>query len=140
MVSKEDLNVVERFDANGGITLSLYLDVSTPQLRERALERIRDQIGSDGDDDRDDVLNRISEDLDMVELYLSTTVAQSLRHVAIFSCATQLFWRAYSLPGFLEEQIDVGARFSVDPLRRIMAAAQARETEPVLERDLLLQG
>jgi len=140
VISRKDFELLERFDADGGIALSIYLDVSTPALREGALQRIRARIGSLGDADGADRLQTISEDLDMVELYLGTSAARSLRRVAIFSCANQLFWRAYPLSDLPEEYVAVGSRFDVAPLRRQASARTAADRVPTLVPDLLPQG
>lgn len=134
MVIREDLDILARFDADGGLALSLYLDVSTPERRESALDRVRDHLHTAPAD----AAAALAEDLDMVDLYLSTTTARRLHYIAMFSCARQLFWRAYPLDGLSAERIHIGARFDIEPLR-LAGALEAGAPAPAPQADLLLQ-
>lgn len=140
MVSQAELDILARFDADGGTALSLYLDVSTPGLREGALDRAREHITSAAGLDAANLLESLSEDLDMVELYLSTSSARTLRYVAIFSCARQLFWRAHPLGFLINESVSVSSQFDVAPLREHVIVTRPIAPVPVLVRDLLPQG
>jgi hypothetical protein len=140
VVSNEELALLQRFDADGRLALSLYLDVSTPERRATVMQRIRDQLrtaawnSQPGDED---LLTALGEDLEMVRLYFRTTAGRRSRYVAIFVCAPQLFWRVYPLDGPISEEVYVGRHFEVGPLVRAQReVAAAREI--ALEPDLLL--
>ncbi len=141
MLSREDLDILDRFDTDGGLALSLYLDVSTPERRGSALGRVRDELRTCLlQFPHPDAVAALGEDLEMVDLYLSTTSARHLHYVALFSCARQLFWRAYPLVSLRAESVQVGDRFDTEPLRQAMLSVE--ETTPVTawQADLLLQS
>lgn len=134
MVSNEEFGLLQRFDADGRLALSLYLDVSTPEKRASADERVRDKlraaVGNVRPED-EDLLGALSEDLEMVRLYFRTTAGHRSRYVAIFTCASQLFWRVYPLEGPVDDYVHVGRHFDVEPLLR-----SQREEEAIKEREL----
>ena len=140
MTSREDLGLLDRFNADGGIALSIYLDVSTAERHMGALDRVREHVRAQGETDGAAMLLALAEDLDMVELYLGTTAAHSLSYVAIFSCASQLFWRAYPLHALSEESITIGDRFETGPLHSSVRARKVVAAVPLLEPDLLPHG
>ncbi|NPV08065.1 MAG: hypothetical protein HPY83_08900 [Anaerolineae bacterium] len=141
MVSHEELGLLQRFDADGRLALSLYLDVSSPERRATVLHRVRDKLRaatSGAQNGGDDPLAPLSEDLEMLRLYFQTSAGRQARYVAVFTCASQLFWRVYSLDEPLNELVHVGRHFELAPLVR---ALREKETagELDLEPDLLLQ-
>ncbi len=62
----------------------------------------------------------IKEDAEIVGLYLKTNGHRRHATVAIFSCAAELFWRAYPLPVPVGPQVSVGTKFNVEPLLRLL--------------------
>ena len=123
MIPDRDLEILRSFSGHGSITLSAYLQLDTPEHRETAyrdfmrlaqkrLEECRP---------RPECQEAIREDMEIVGLYLKTNGHRNGPGLAIFSCAAELFWRAYSLPVPIPTQVSVGSRFDVDPLREAMA-------------------
>lgn len=141
MVSNEELGLLQRFDADGRLALSLYLDVSTPERRATVLQRVRDKlrvVATRAQNGGDDPLASLAEDLEMLRLYFRTSASRQARYVAVFTCAPQLFWRVYALDGPVDEQVHIGSEFEVAPMVRALREREAA-TELNLEPDLLLQ-
>ncbi len=62
----------------------------------------------------------LKEDMEIVGLYLRTNGHRDYAGVAIFSCAAELFWRVYPLPEPLPNQVSVGAKFDISPLKQVL--------------------
>ena len=58
--------------------------------------------------------------MEIVGLYLKTNGHRYPPGLAIFSCAAELFWRAYPLPVAVPTQVTVGPKFDLEPLLRIL--------------------
>ena len=118
MVSGSDLDTLRAFNSHGHVTLSAYLRLDTPQLRESAhqdfVQRMQDRIDDCGPDPK--CLEAIKEDIEIVGLYLKTNGHREHAGLAIFSCAAELFWRAYPLSSPIPTQVAVGLTFDVEPL------------------------
>jgi len=124
LIPASDLEVLRSFDSRGRITLSAYLRLDSPQYRASAydefmkLMRTRlEECGSDRE-----CREAIKEDMEIVGLYLRTN---GRRHpgLAIFSCAAELFWRAYPLESAIPTQVTVGPAFDIEPLLLPITAA-----------------
>ena len=122
MIPDRDLEILKSFNGRGNITLTAYLQLDTQEHRERAysdftrlaqkrLEECRP---------RPECQEAIREDMEIVGLYLKTNGHRNGPGLAIFSCAAELFWRAYSLPLPIPTQVSVGPRFDVAPLKEAM--------------------
>lgn len=126
LIPDRDLEVLESFNGRGHITLSAYLPLDTPEHRDVAYsdfvrlaqERLEDCRP------RPECQEAIREDMEIVGLYLKTNGHRNNPGLAIFSCATELFWRAYSLPMPIPTQVSVGPQFDVEPLKKAMAMRQ----------------
>ena len=62
------------------------------------------------------------EDIEIVRLYLNCNASRCGAGLAIFSCASELFWRAYSLPVPVPTHVAVGPRFDIEPLLQVVAS------------------
>ena len=122
LIPDRDLEILKSFNGRGNITLTAYLQLDTQEHRERAysdftrlaqkrLEECRP---------RPECQEAIREDMEIVGLYLKTNGHRNGPGLAIFSCAAELFWRAYSLPLPIPTQVSVGPRFDVAPLKEAM--------------------
>jgi hypothetical protein len=101
--------------------LTAYLNLNSPEHRESAYhdfislaEQRLEECGQ-----RPECREAIHEDMEIVGLYLKTNGHRHHAGLAIFSCANELFWRAYPLPRPVETAVTVGPRFEVEPLREI---------------------
>ena len=123
LIPDRDLEILRSFNGHGNITLTAYLQLDTPEHREKAytdfmrlaqkrLEECRP---------RPECQKAIGEDMEIVGLYLKTNGHRNGPGLAIFSCAAELFWRAYSLPMPIPTQVSVGPRFDVGPLKEAVA-------------------
>lgn len=121
MVTGRDLNTLQSFNSRGRITVSAYLRLDTPQHRESAhddfAQMMRDQL--DGCNPQPDCQEAIKEDMEIVSLYLKTNGHRQHAGLAIFSCASELFWRAYPLSTPIPSQVAVGPDFDVAPLMQV---------------------
>ncbi|MFL7811948.1 MAG: hypothetical protein AB8I80_25140, partial [Anaerolineae bacterium] len=100
------------------------LQLDTPEHRRSAYEEFLKLARArlDACDQRPESRKALDEDIEIVGLYLKTNGHGSHHHpgLAIFSCAAQLFWRAYPLPVALGNQVEVGRRFDVQPLKEVV--------------------
>lgn len=121
MIPDSDLEVLRSFDGHGNITLSAYLRLDTPEHRESAYTQFMQLMQTRLDEcgPSPECREALEEDVEIVGLYLRTNGYRSNRGLAIFSCAAELFWRVYVLPVPLPDQVSVGPKFDVEPLRRV---------------------
>ncbi len=127
MISDSDLETLDSFDPHGRIALTAYLRMDTPERRDSAyddflrhMQARLDECGSDPE-----CREAIKEDVDIVRVYLETNGYRRHAGLAIFSCAAELFWRAYPLESPIPTQVTVGPRFNVQPLRQLVAPQSA---------------
>jgi len=124
LIGDRDLELLESFDGNGNVLLTAYLQLDTPERCKSAYEEFLKLAHSrlDACDQRPECLEALEEDIEIVGLYLKTNGHGHRRHpgLAIFSCAAQLFWRAYPLPVALGNQVEVGRQFDVEPLKEVL--------------------
>jgi hypothetical protein len=121
LIPDSDLEVLRSFDGHGNITLSAYLRLDTPEHRESAYTQFMQLMQTRLDEcgPSPECREALEEDVEIVGLYLRTNGYRSNRGLAIFSCAAELFWRVYVLPVPLPDQVSVGPKFDVEPLRRL---------------------
>ena len=126
MIPASDLEILQSFDGRGSVALSAYLRLDTPQRRAQALEEFQRQMQRYLDDCGLDVECReaLQEDIEIVKLYLGTNGQRQHGGLAIFSCAAELFWRAYPLPVPLPSKVSVGPKFDVGPLLQTLGQPQ----------------
>ena len=130
MIPEKDLELLESFNGNGHVVLSAYVQLDTPQNREAAYEEFLRQAQKRLEEcgTRSDCRKAIQEDVEIVTLYLKTNGHRRQPGLVIFSCAAELFWRAYPLPVPVANRVSIGPRFDLDPLKRI-ASRRARMRE-----------
>ena len=124
MISNRELDVLRAYDDRGHSLLSVYLRLDTSARRRAARERFVQQVGVCLDNgDPPAVLRKIvQEDIDIASLYINCNAYRCGAGLAIFSCAPELFWRAYPLPVPVPTQVAVGPRFDIEPLLRVVAS------------------
>jgi hypothetical protein len=118
LIPASELEVLRSFNGHGRSVLSAYLCLDTPKHRESAYDdfvqhmQVRlEECGTNAD-----CREAIKEDMEIVGLYLKTNGHRRHAGLAIFSCAAELFWRAYPLPVPVPTQVTVGPRFHLRPL------------------------
>jgi hypothetical protein len=120
LIPDNDLEILQAFNSHGGITLSAYLRLDSPQRRETAYDEFcrEVQVRLDECDPQPECREAIKEDVEIVKLYLQTNGHRRHAGLAIFSCAAELFWRAYPLSIPVPTQVAVGPGFYIEPLKR----------------------
>jgi hypothetical protein len=118
LIPDSDLKTLRTFDSHGNITLTAYLRLDTPQRRERAYQEFMRQMQACLDEcgPRPECREAIQEDMEIVGLYLKTNGHRRHAGLAIFSCAAELFWRAYPLSVPVPTKVSVGPHFDIGPL------------------------
>ncbi|MFC2037524.1 hypothetical protein ACFLYD_06120 [Chloroflexota bacterium] len=118
MIPDNDLAALQSFDSRGRITLSAYLRLDSPRHRELAYDEFTrlTQTCLSECAPQPDCREAIKEDIEIVGLYLRTNGHRRHAGLAIFSCAAELFWRAFPLSVPIPTQVMVGPKFNVDPL------------------------
>ncbi len=118
MIPDSDLETLQSFDGHGHITLSAYLPLDTPEHRGAAYNVFVQQTQARLDEcgPRPECREAIKEDVEIVGLYIKTNGHRHHSGLAIFSCAAELFWRAYPLSVPLPARVTVGPKFDLEPL------------------------
>lgn len=125
MIPDKEVKALESFNGRGNAVLSAYLPLDTIEHRQLAYEnflelahRRLEECGS-----RADCREALGEDIEIVGLYLKGNGHRQNRGLAIFSCAAELFWRAYPLPVPVSTQVSVGPHFDLEPLKQVAELA-----------------
>jgi hypothetical protein len=126
LIPERDLELLESFNGHGHIVLSAYLQLDTPQHRQAAYEEFMRQARARLEEcgPRADCRKAIQEDIEIVSLYLKSNGHRRQPGLAIFSCAAELFWRAYPLPEAVPDRVVIGQRFDLEPLRAVARSAR----------------
>ena len=124
MISDRELDVLKAYDNRGHNLLSVYLRLDTSARRQAANDQFVQQVRAclDNHDPPPMLREIIQEDIEIVSVYISSNAKRCGAGLAIFSCASELFWRAYSLPLPVPTQVAVGPRFDIDPLLQVVAS------------------
>ena len=118
LIPERDLELLRSFGGRGHTALSVYLRLDTPAYRDSAYDFFLEQVQARLDEcgAREECRQAIQEDLEIVSLYLKTNGHRQHAGLAIFSCAAELFWRAYPLSTPVPGQVTVGPHFNLEPL------------------------
>ncbi len=124
MISDRELDVLRAFNSRGHNLLSVYLPLDTSARRQAAYEKFVQQVRLCLDDREPKPTLRgiVQEDIEIASLYISCNANRCGAGLAIFSCASELFWRAYSLPVPIPTRVAVGPRFDIEPLLQVVAS------------------
>ena len=121
-----DLDILDKYSSPNGLAVSVYLDLeSLPepdtanQLLEQLAEAQKRELGMD-----EESWDSLQEDLDIIRLYLKTNGNRRAKGVAIFCCASEFFWRVYSLPTPIPTHMHVGPRLDTADLVLLSRAGQ----------------
>lgn len=122
MIPDSDMEVLQLFNGRGHVTLSAYLSLDTPERRESAYDAFVQQMQArlEESSTKPEYREAIKEDMEIIGLYLKTNGRRHRPGLAIFSCAAELFWRAYPLPVAPPTQVTVGPKFNVEPLKQVL--------------------
>lgn len=118
LIPYRDLEILQSFDSRGRVTVSAYLPLDTPQRRESAYADFMREMQKhlEACNHQPECQEAIREDMEIVGLYLKTNGHRHQEGIAIFSCAAELFWRAYALPIPPPTIVEVGEKFYLEPL------------------------
>jgi len=128
--SPEDVETLAAFSADERPAMSVYLDLVTADKRKSAskdFETMADQRLSEQYGTNHRRRKMLQEDIEIVHMYLNNGSLPGGAGLAIFSCASSLFWRAYTLPVAVPNQVDIGPTFNLAPLRRAMKEIERRQ-------------
>jgi hypothetical protein len=120
VIPEKDLKLLESFDGRGHVVLSAYLPLDTSEHRQSAypdfLKLAHQRVEECGR--QADCREAVREDIEIVGLYLKSNGHRHNPGLAIFSCAAELFWRAYPLPVPVSVRVSVGTHFDLEPLKQ----------------------
>jgi hypothetical protein len=121
LIPVSELELLRSFNSHGHITLTAYLLVDSARVGDSVYEGFfrEMQASLDRCKAQPECRQAIKEDAEIVALYLKTNGHRRHAAVAIFSCAAELFWRAYPLVVPVRPQVSVGPKFDLDPLLRL---------------------
>jgi len=119
LIPDRDFELLKSFNGHGHVTLSVYLRLDSPQLRNSAYDHFIQEMQAclTEHGSKPEVTEALREDMEIVGLYLKTNGHRKHPALAIFSCAAELFWRAYPLNVPVPMRVSVGPKFDVDLLR-----------------------
>jgi hypothetical protein len=119
LIPDSDLEVLRSFNGHGSTTLSAYLRLDSPELWQSAYDEFMLQVKRQLDEcaSPKECREALKEDMEIVGIYLRTNGHRTHPAVAIFSCASELFWRVYPLPEPVPFTVSVGPRFDLEPLK-----------------------
>ncbi len=124
MIPASDLETLRSFNGHGRYLLTVYLRLDTPEYRESAydefVQHMKARLEECGPES--ECREAVEEDMEIVGLYLRSNGHRRHAGLAIFSCAAELFWRAYPLPQAVDTGVTVGPKFHLEPL--VQAAEQ----------------
>ena len=122
LIPDNDLEALQSFNGHGSITLSAYLCLDTPERRESAYGEFVQQMKLRLEEcvPKPECREVLKEDMEIVGLYLRTNGHRDYPGLAIFSCASELFWRVYPLPAPVSTRVSVGPKFDVVPLKEAL--------------------
>jgi hypothetical protein len=128
LIPDSDLEALQSFNGHWSITLSAYLRLDTPERRESAYDEFIQQMKLRLEEcvPKPECREALKEDMEIVGLYLRTNGHRNYPGLAIFSCASELFWRVYSLPAPLCTRVSVGPQFDVSPLKEALEQSAVR--------------
>ncbi|HSR34023.1 MAG TPA: hypothetical protein VLY63_25940 [Anaerolineae bacterium] len=126
MIPDRDLEVLQSFNGHRNIAVSAYLRLDTPQQRKAAYSEFMQemQLRLDECGSSPECRKALEEDMEIVGLYIRTNGHRGQAGLAIFSCASELFWRVYPLPVPVPTRVSVGPKFDVEPLREAIGQAE----------------
>ena len=118
MIPENDLRLLRSFNGHGRILLSAYLRLDSSERRQTAYDEFMHQMQTHLEEceHQPECREAIQEDMEIVGLYLKTNGHRSPRGLALFSCAAELFWRAYPLSRPVPTRVTVGPAFDLEPL------------------------
>lgn len=125
----EDLKKLAAFEADGRPVMSVYLNLTTADKRKSASDNFEtmanQRLEECGADHR--CRKMLQEDIEIVQMYLNNGSLLHCAGLSIFSCASCLFWRAYSLPVAVPNQVGIGPTFNLAPLIRATREMERRQ-------------
>jgi hypothetical protein len=126
LIPASELEILRSFNGHGRIVLSAYLCLDTPEHRKSAYDDFVQQMQARMEEcgHQAECRKAIEEDMEIVGLYLKTNGHRRHAGLAIFSCAAELFWRAYPLPVPVATQVVVGPTFHLKPLTEFAGQLQ----------------
>lgn len=128
--SPEDLKRLAAFRTEERPVLSVYLDLVTADKRKSASNEFKLMANQRlAEAYKTDHRRRkmLQEDIEIVQMYLNNGSLTCGAGLAIFSCASSLFWRAYTLPVAVPNQVDIGPTFNLTSLRGAMREMERRQ-------------
>lgn len=123
-----EIETLNSFRSRSGLALSVYIDLRSTQQKEKANDMVRslvrrcleDMKCSEGD------WEAIQEDLDLIQIYLRTNSNRQAIGVAVFSCAQDLFWRAWPVWTPIKTEVHIGPEFNTQQLLEVMERVKAK--------------
>ena len=112
MIRQEDLQELLAFHTDEGQVVSLYLDADISQQTSETIKmQVRAMLKEAGD---------ISEEAGVIEHYLDFSYDWSMPGLAIFSCANQDFFRAYTSAITFRNRVRVNNKPHLKPLTHLL--------------------
>lgn len=116
--TEDEIDALSSFTPQDGLALSIYLDLGSLGSAETAMGALQrlvdDELRAAGASDA--ARQAFQEDIDLVRLFLTTKRGRRARWFAIFSCARELYWQTFCLPGPVSTQVYCASRFVTGPL------------------------
>jgi hypothetical protein len=123
-----EIEALNSFRSDSGLALSVYIDLRSTQQKEKAIDMVRSLVRRCLQDMRcsEKDWEAIQEDLDLIQIYLRTNGNRQAVGVAVFSCAQDLFWRAWPVWMPIKTEVYVGPEFNTRQLQEVMERVKAK--------------
>lgn len=131
-VTAAELEVLRKYRTQNSLALTAYLDLRSNNLKATAEYLLKDRLQARlrklGIDSEEQGL--LQEDLELIQIYLNTNGNRKATSIAVFSCAEELFWRAYLLPVPVDMHVHIGAELDLEPLLDVLEQIQCENLAP----------
>ena len=131
-VTDTEIEALKNYRTQGSLALSAYIDLSSADLKSTADHLLKDRIEARLRELDVDINERgsLQEDLELIEIYLNTNGNRRAAGVAVFSCAEELFWRAYLLPVPVDMHVHIGSELDPEPLVEVFERIRGERLTP----------
>jgi hypothetical protein len=119
VIPASDLETLRSFDSRGHLALTVYLQMDGPLHRASVYDDFVTlmRLRLEGCGSNPECRAEVQEDLEIIGLYLRSNGHRKHAGLAIFSCAPELFWRAYPLEVAVPTRVTIGPAFDIEPLQ-----------------------
>lgn len=117
-----EFETLTSFRSHSGLALSVYLDLRSTRRKEKAIETVRLLVHRhlQNMQHSEEDWETLQEDIDLIQIYLQTKGNHQAVGLALFSCAQELFWRAYPMWTPIKTEVYIGTQLDTRQLMEVL--------------------